>query len=80
LTTKVRGEHHVTIPMHDPLKIGTLSGIMGDVAEHHRMTKEDVMRLLFGGKGPGAMRETPAPYRAGKKRKTKARKRSKRRT
>ncbi|NYE57789.1 putative RNA binding protein YcfA (HicA-like mRNA interferase family) [Carboxydothermus ferrireducens DSM 11255] len=25
LTTTLKGEHHVTIPLHDPLKIGTLN-------------------------------------------------------
>jgi len=25
LTTTLNGEHHVTIPLHDPLKIGTLN-------------------------------------------------------
>ena len=24
LTTTVRGEHHITIPRHDPLRLGTL--------------------------------------------------------
>lgn len=29
LTTNQRGEHHITIPQHGPLRIGTLSAIMG---------------------------------------------------
>ena len=32
LTTTQNGEHHVTIPVHDPLRIGTLSSILTDVA------------------------------------------------
>jgi len=28
LTTEQNGQHHITIPNHDPLKIGTLSGII----------------------------------------------------
>jgi predicted RNA binding protein YcfA (HicA-like mRNA interferase family) len=28
LTTQQQGEHHVTVPDHDPLRIGTLSGIV----------------------------------------------------
>ena len=32
LTTRERGQHHVTIPNHDPLRVGTLAGILGDVA------------------------------------------------
>jgi predicted RNA binding protein YcfA (HicA-like mRNA interferase family) len=34
LTTRERGQHHVTIPNHDPLRVGTLAGILGDVAGH----------------------------------------------
>ena len=43
-----QGGHHVTIPSHSELKVGTLSGIIGDVAEHLRMTREEVMRALWG--------------------------------
>lgn len=32
LTTQRNGEHHVTIPAHKPLKIGTLNAILRDVA------------------------------------------------
>jgi predicted RNA binding protein YcfA (HicA-like mRNA interferase family) len=28
LTTQQNGEHHVTIPDRDPLRVGTLSGIL----------------------------------------------------
>ena len=28
LTTLQNGEHHVTIPNHDPLRVGTLGGIL----------------------------------------------------
>jgi len=47
LTTTVQGEHHITIPNHDPLKTGTLNGIVGDVAEHLGVVKDKVMRELF---------------------------------
>ena len=30
LTADQPSQHHVTIPAHDPLKVGTLSGILGD--------------------------------------------------
>jgi predicted RNA binding protein YcfA (HicA-like mRNA interferase family) len=36
--------HHVTIPNHDPLKLGTLSGIISDVAQHLGIPKEDVLK------------------------------------
>ena len=41
------GEHHVTIPRHDPLRIGTLSAILVDVAQHFGMTRDELARRLF---------------------------------
>jgi predicted RNA binding protein YcfA (HicA-like mRNA interferase family) len=48
LTTSTNGQHHITIPNHDPLRIGTLSSILGDVADHLSKTKEEVVNELFG--------------------------------
>lgn len=48
LTTTERGEHHVTIPAHDALRIGTLAGILGDVASHLDVTREELAKRLFG--------------------------------
>ena len=48
LTTTERGEHHVTVPAHDALRVGTLAGILGDVAAHFDMSREDLARKLFG--------------------------------
>ena len=31
LTTQENGEHHITIPNHSPIKIGTLSAILRDI-------------------------------------------------
>ena len=47
LTTTQKGEHHVTIPNHDNLKIGTLSSILSDVASHFGVTKEHLIGELF---------------------------------
>lgn len=47
LTTNSNGEHHITIPAHNPLKIGTLSAIIGDVAFHFGKTKEDIFKEIF---------------------------------
>jgi hypothetical protein len=41
-------EHHLTVPLHDPLRIGTLAAILADVAAHHAMTREDLIARLFG--------------------------------
>ena len=48
LTTQERGEHHTTIPNHDPLRIGTLAGILDDVAIHFDLSRDDLMDKLFG--------------------------------
>jgi predicted RNA binding protein YcfA (HicA-like mRNA interferase family) len=46
LTTDVNGEHHLTVPAHDPIKIGTLSGILADIARHHEISRDDLVRRL----------------------------------
>ena len=47
LTTSLKGEHHITIPAHNYLKIGTLSSILNDIALHLKMEKSDLMKTLF---------------------------------
>ena len=47
LTTQSPAQHHVTVPAHDPLKVGTLSGILGDVAAHLQISRDELMRRLF---------------------------------
>jgi predicted RNA binding protein YcfA (HicA-like mRNA interferase family) len=47
LTTSRHGEHHVTIPRHHSLRIGTLAGILGDVAEHLGITRDELLQRLF---------------------------------
>ncbi len=46
LTTQRDGEHHVTVPAHVPLKVGTLSSILKLVASHHRMTVPQLVTQL----------------------------------
>ena len=48
LTTDHPSKHHVTIPAHDPLKVGTLSGILGDVSDHLKIGRDDLLQKLFG--------------------------------
>ena len=43
-----QGQHHVTIPRHRELKVGTLSGIVRDIAEHMDMEREEVIRAIWG--------------------------------
>jgi predicted RNA binding protein YcfA (HicA-like mRNA interferase family) len=47
LTTIQQGEHHLTVPSHKGLKIGTLSTILGDVATHFGVNKSDLAKDLF---------------------------------
>jgi predicted RNA binding protein YcfA (HicA-like mRNA interferase family) len=48
LATQQHGEHHVTIPNHSSLKVGTLAGVLADVAQHLGMTRDEVVKRLFG--------------------------------
>ncbi len=47
LTTVKQGEHHITIPNHNPLKIGTLSSILTDIANHFNLSKDQFITELF---------------------------------
>lgn len=48
LTTANPSEHHVTIPVHDPLRVGTLAAILADVADHQEMSRDELLDRLFG--------------------------------
>jgi predicted RNA binding protein YcfA (HicA-like mRNA interferase family) len=48
LTTEQNGEHHVTIPVHRPVKIGTLNSIIVSIAGHFGCTKNELFDKLFG--------------------------------
>jgi predicted RNA binding protein YcfA (HicA-like mRNA interferase family) len=48
LTTQEHGEHHLTIPQHAPLRIGTLSAILADVATHLTCSRGEILERLFG--------------------------------
>lgn len=48
LTTQEGGEHHVTIPRHDPLRIGTLAAILVDVAQHFGLSRDELTEQLMG--------------------------------
>ena len=47
LTSQHEGQHHLTIPLHDPIKIGTLSKILRETAGHLKMTKEEILVKLM---------------------------------
>ena len=48
LTTQLNGEHHITIPNHSSLRMGTLAHILGDVAFHFKLTRDELYQRLFG--------------------------------
>jgi predicted RNA binding protein YcfA (HicA-like mRNA interferase family) len=47
LTSQRNGEHHVTVPAHDPIKIGTLNAILKGIGEHHGLNRAELIRMLF---------------------------------
>lgn len=47
LTADQPEQHHVTIPAHDPLKVGTLAAILADVASHLNIDRDELLRRLF---------------------------------
>lgn len=47
LTTIEGGEHHITIPQHNPLRVGTLAGILSDVAAHSGLSRDELLTKLF---------------------------------
>jgi predicted RNA binding protein YcfA (HicA-like mRNA interferase family) len=40
-------EHHVTIPCHDSLRVGTLAAILQAVAARHGMRRDELTARLF---------------------------------
>ncbi|MHB9024858.1 MAG: type II toxin-antitoxin system HicA family toxin [Armatimonadota bacterium] len=50
LTCTEPGEHHVTIPHHNPLRVGTLASILTEVASYHKLGRDELVRLIEGKK------------------------------
>jgi predicted RNA binding protein YcfA (HicA-like mRNA interferase family) len=48
LTTVEHSEHHVVVPRHSPLRVGTLSAILRDIELHFSVTREDLLSRLTG--------------------------------
>ena len=47
IQTNINGEHSLTVPNHNPIKIGTLNSILKDIANHLKITKEELILKLF---------------------------------
>lgn len=50
LTSRSEPQHHLTIPDHAALRVGTLAGVVADVAAHHGLTREQVLERIFPGR------------------------------
>ena len=48
LTTEQGEEHHITIPDHKELRVGTLNAILTDVADHLVIEKDVLIESLWG--------------------------------
>jgi len=48
LTCTEPKEHHITVPLHDPLRVGTLAAIIADVAQAHSVSRDEILHKLFG--------------------------------
>ena len=46
LTTQLDGEFHVTVPNHQPIRVGTFKSILKLVAAHHGLTVEELLEKL----------------------------------
>ena len=47
LTTERGGEHHITIPQHKDLRVGTLGAILNDIADHLGVNRDELIEMLF---------------------------------
>lgn len=49
LTSTYKGtEHHLTVPRHKPLRTGTLSSIVNEVATYLEVERQSLIDELFG--------------------------------
>jgi predicted RNA binding protein YcfA (HicA-like mRNA interferase family) len=49
LTSTSKGfEHHVTIPKHKPLRVGTLNSVVNEIAAYLEMERQKLVEELFG--------------------------------
>lgn len=46
LTRSGNPQHHLTIPNHSPLKIGTLNNILGELCDVLKIGKEELLKQI----------------------------------
>lgn len=42
-----RQQHHITVPLHNPMRVGTLNQILTEVATHLEISKDELIRRLL---------------------------------
>ena len=47
LTTNIRGQHHLTVPDHKVLPLGTVRSILRDVARHFECGQDEIVSRIF---------------------------------
>lgn len=47
MTSDIPLQHHITVPNHNPLRIGTLSAILTELAAHLKISREELILRLF---------------------------------
>ncbi|MGI9034630.1 MAG: type II toxin-antitoxin system HicA family toxin [Pyrinomonadaceae bacterium] len=46
LTTSENGAHHVTIPNHSQIRVGTLAAILDDIANHLGINRQELLSKI----------------------------------
>jgi len=46
-STHKGSEHKITIPAHDPIKIGTMNAILTDIAQYLGVSKQQLVDKIF---------------------------------
>jgi len=62
LTSTVQGEHHITLPNHDPLKVGTLAAILPALRRIMASTATNCFTSCLGRWRPKASAESRCSY------------------
>jgi len=45
--TSLNLNHHITIPNHNPIKIGTLNNILKDLSDYLKIYKDEILSKYF---------------------------------
>jgi predicted RNA binding protein YcfA (HicA-like mRNA interferase family) len=47
LQTQHPTPHRVAVPAHSPLRVGTLNGLLADIAAHKNVSKEAILKGIY---------------------------------